>query len=246
MKLSRLALASAVMPAIALAAEQYVSAPLVITAVRQAEPQAQATAAATVFEREDIERLQVSSVAELLERVPGLSVVRTGGAGSQMGVFMRGTSTAQTLVLIAGQRISAASSGTSSLEFLAPEQIERIEVVRGARSALYGSDAIGGVIQIFTRQGDGTGLKPYARLAAGSDSTYQRSLGLSGGDERTRFHLGAALDETAGIDATRDGFGANGDDDAYRNRSLSLNLSHHFDDDLQVGFTALDQRGQVE
>src|SRR5690606_17822118 len=86
----------------------------------------------------------------------------------------------------------------------------------------------------------------YARLAAGSDSTYQRSLGLSGGDERTRFHLGAALDETAGIDATRDGFGANGDDDAYRNRSLSLNLSHHFDDDLQVGFTALDQRGQVE
>lgn len=246
MKLSRLALAIAVMPAIALAAEPYVSAPLVITSGRQAEPQAQATAAATVFEREDIERLQVSSVAELLERVPGLSVVRTGGAGSQMGVFMRGTSTAQTLVLIDGQRISAASSGTSSLEFLAPEQIERIEVVRGARSALYGSDAIGGVIQIFTRQGDGTGLKPYARLAAGSDSTYQRSLGLSGGDERTRFHLGAALDETAGIDATRDGFGANGDDDAYRNRSLSLNLSHHFDDDLQVGFTALDQRGQVE
>jgi vitamin B12 transporter len=246
MKLSRLALAIAVMPAIALAAEPYVSAPLVITSGRQAEPQAQATAAATVFEREDIERLQVSSVAELLERVPGLSVVRTGGAGSQMGVFMRGTSTAQTLVLIDGQRISAASSGTSSLEFLAPEQIERIEVVRGARSALYGSDAIGGVIQIFTRQGDGTGLKPYARLAAGSDSTYQRSLGLSGGDERTRFHLGAALDETAGIDVTRDGFGANGDDDAYRNRSLSLNLSHHFDDDLQVGFTALDQRGQVE
>lgn len=246
MKLSRLALAISFMPAALLAAEPYASEPLVITSGRLAEPQVQATAATTVFTRQDIERLQVSSVTELLERVPGLSVVRTGGAGSQTGVFLRGTSTAQTLVLVDGQRIAAASSGTSSLEFLAPEQIERIEVVRGARSALYGSDAIGGVIQIFTRQGDGPGLKPYARLAAGSDSTYQRSLGLSGGDERTRFHLGAALDETAGIDATRDGFGANGDDDAYRNRSLSLNLSHRFNDDLQAGFSALDQRGQVE
>ncbi|KQO28559.1 TonB-dependent receptor [Pseudomonas sp. Leaf83] len=246
MKLSRLALAIAVMPGLSLAAEPYVAEPLVVTSGRLAEPQAQATAATTVFERDDIERLQVSSVTELLERVPGLSVVRTGGAGSQTGVFLRGTSTAQTLVLVDGQRIAAASSGTSSLEFLAPEQIERIEVVRGARSALYGSDAIGGVIQIFTRQGDGQGLKPYARLAAGSDSTYQRTLGLSGGDKRTRFHLGAALDETAGIDATRDSFGANGDDDAYRNRSFSLNLSHRFNDNLQVGVSALDQRGQVE
>ncbi|WGL64488.1 TonB-dependent receptor [Pseudomonas sp. CW003PS] len=246
MKLSRLALAIALAPALSWAAEPYVSEPLVVTSGRQAEPQAQATAATTVFQRADIERLQVSSVAELLERVPGISVVRTGGAGSQTGVFLRGTSTAQTLVLVDGQRIAAASSGTSSLEFLAPEQIERIEVVRGARSALYGSDAIGGVIQIFTRQGDGRGFKPYARLAAGSDSTYQRSLGLAGGDQRTRFHLGAALDETAGIDATRDGFGANGDYDAYRNRSLSLNLSHRFDETLQVGLNALDQRGQVE
>ncbi len=246
MKLSRLALAIAVMPGLSLAAEPYVAEPLVVTSGRLAEPQAQATAATTVFERDDIERLQVSSVTELLERVPGLSVVRTGGAGSQTGVFLRGTSTAQTLVLVDGQRIAAASSGTSSLEFLAPEQIERIEVVRGARSALYGSDAIGGVIQIFTRQGHGQGLKPYARLAAGSDSTYQRSLGLAGGDERTRFNLSAALDETAGIDATRDGLGANSDDDAYRNRSLSLSLSHRFDETLQVGLNALDQRGQVE
>ncbi|NQD93419.1 TonB-dependent receptor, partial [Pseudomonas sp. CrR25] len=225
MKLSRIALAVALAPLTALA-EPVELSPLVITSGRSAEPQQQATAATSVFTRQDIERLQPSSVAELLERVPGVSITRAGGAGQITGVFLRGTATPQTLVLVDGQRIAAASSGTASLEFLAPEQIERVEVVRGSRSALYGSDAIGGVIQIFTRQGDGLGLKPYVRLGAGSDSSFERSLGVSGGDGRTRFHLGAALDETAGIDATRDGFGANGDDDAYRNRSLSLNLSH--------------------
>ncbi|WP_339907594.1 TonB-dependent receptor domain-containing protein [Pseudomonas guineae] len=220
--------------------------PLIVTSGRHAEPIQQATAATTVFTRQDIERLQVRSVAELLERVPGVSVSRTGGAGSQTGLFVRGTSTAQTLVLVDGQRIAAAPSGTSSLEFLSPEQIERVEVVRGARSALYGSDAIGGVVQIFTRQGSGDGLKPYVRLGAGSNQTFERSLGVSGGDAYTRFNLGAALDETQGIDATRDDFGANGDDDAYRNKSLTLNLSHRFNDDLKVGFSALDQRGQAE
>ncbi|NMZ70771.1 TonB-dependent receptor domain-containing protein [Pseudomonas peli] len=245
MKMSRLALVVALMP-LAAHADPLELQPLVVTSGRHAEPVQQTTAATTVFTRKDIERLQVRSVAELLERVPGVSISRTGGAGSQTGLFVRGTSTAQTLVLVDGQRISAASSGTSSLEFLSPEQIERVEVVRGARSALYGSDAIAGVVQIFTRQGSGDGLKPYVRLGVGSNQTFERSLGVSGGDAQTRFNLGAALDETQGIDATRDNFGANGDDDAYRNKSLSLNLSHRFNDDLKIGFSALDQRGQSE
>jgi len=248
MKLSRIALAVALTPLAAHADQTSTREvqPLVVTSGRHAEPIEQVTAATTVFTRKDIERLQVRSVAELLERVPGVSVSRTGGAGSQTGLFVRGTSTAQTLILVDGQRIAAASSGTSSLEFLSPEQIERVEVVRGARSALYGSDAIGGVVQIFTRQGSGDGLKPYVRLGAGSNQTVERSLGVSGGDAYARFSLGAVLDETQGIDATRDNFGANSDDDAYRNKSLTLNLSHRFNDDLKVGFSALDQRGQAE
>jgi len=252
MMLSRIALAVALLPLAAHAEQSSAPAaplelqPLVVTSGRHAEPAQQATAATTVFTRKDIERLQVRSVSELLERVPGVSVSRTGGAGSQTGLFMRGTSTAQTLILVDGQRIASASSGTSSLEFLSPEQIERVEVVRGARSALYGSDAIGGVVQIFTRQGSGDGIKPYMRLGVGSNQTYERNLGVSGGDARTRFNLGAALDETQGIDATRDNFGANGDDDAYRNQSLSMNLSHRFSDDLKVGFSVLDQRGESE
>ncbi|MNO86576.1 Vitamin B12 transporter BtuB precursor [compost metagenome] len=248
MKLSRIALAVGLLPGVACAAGDDVLdlAPLVVTSGRYAEPLPKATAATTVFTRQDIDRLQVHSVGELLERVPGVTVSRTGGAGSLTSVLMRGTSSAQTLVLVDGQRIASASSGTTSLEFLDPQQIERVEVVRGARSALYGSDAIGGVIQIFTRKGEGDGLKPYVRVGAGSNSSVERNVGLSGGDQQTRFNLGAALDETDGIDATRDSFGANGDDDAFRNRSLSMNLSHRFNDSLEAGFSALDQRGQIE
>lgn len=252
MKLSRLALAVALLPgtqvfAADLTRDQALKlSDTVVSANREPQRRSQTPAATTVFNRDDIERLQVRSVAELLERVPGVSVVRTGGAGSLTSLFVRGTASTQTLVLVDGQRIAAASSGTNSLEFLSPDQIERIEVVRGPRSALYGSDAIGGVVQIFTRQGNGQGLSPQVRFGAGSNGTFERSLGLSGGNGQTRFNLGAALDETQGIDATRDSFGANGDDDAYRNQSLSLSLAHRFHDRLEVGVSALDQRGEIE
>jgi vitamin B12 transporter len=252
MKLSRLALAVAMLPtgqvfAADLTRDDALKLPdAVVSANREPQRRSQTPAATTVFNRDVIERLQVRSVAELLERVPGVSVARTGGAGSLTSLFVRGTASNQTLVLVDGQRIAAASSGTNSLEFLSPDQIERIEVVRGPRSALYGSDAIGGVVQIFTRQGSGQGLAPEVRFGAGSNGTFERSLNLSGGNGQTRFNLGVALDETQGIDATRDSFGANGDNDAYRNRSLSLNLAHRFNDSVEVGVSAIDQRGENE
>jgi vitamin B12 transporter len=145
-----------------------------------------------------------------------------------------------------GQRIAGASSGTASLEFLSIDQIERIEVVRGSRSSLYGSDAIGGVIQIFTRRGSDAPAQPYVRLAAGSHSTYERTAGISGGEGGTRYNLGGTLNETRGIDNTGSPLGENRDDDAFRNRALSMNLSHQFNEQLEVGLSALDQRGKAE
>jgi vitamin B12 transporter len=220
---------------------------LVITSGRVAEPKKTTVAATSVFTRADIERLQVRNVAELLTRVPGVSVSRNGGPGSLTGVFMRGTSSAQSLVLVDGQRIAAASSGTSSLEFLSIDQVERVEVVRGSRSSLYGSDAIGGVIQIFTRRGSNTSPQPYARLAAGSHGTYERTLGVSGGDAQTRYNLGGSLNESQGIDNTSGDLGTNNNDnDALRNRALSMNLSHQFNEQLSAGISAIDQRGKTE
>ncbi|MBH3310049.1 TonB-dependent receptor [Pseudomonas mosselii] len=239
------------LPASALAAEPSRDDALklpdvLISASRQVESRTATSAANTVFTRTDIDRLQPSGVTDLLARVPGVQVAPTGGRGSLPGIFIRGTKAAQTLVLVDGVRIANATSGDSGLQFLDVDQIERVEVLRGSRSAVYGSDAIGGVIQIFTRRGGAPGLQPRLRLAAGSNQTWQRSLGLSGGDDATRFNLGASLDETAGIDSTGPSHDSDGDHDAYRNRSLNLSLSHTFNERFEAGLNLLDSRGRSE
>ena len=219
---------------------------VVISANRQVQARNESSAANTVFTRADIDRLQPSSVTDLLSRVPGVQVAPTGGRGSLPGIFIRGTKSAQSLVLVDGQRIANTTSGDSGLQYLNVDQIERVEVLRGSRSVIYGSDAIGGVIQVFTRRNAEQGLQPRLRLGFGSNQTWERSLGLSGGDEHTRFNLGASLDETAGINSSHASFPSDGDHDAYRNQSISLNLSHSFSDELEVGFKLLDNRGKSE
>ncbi len=252
MKLSRLALTLSLLPAGQLLAdtftrEQALKMPdVVISADRQVQARNDSSAANTVFTREDIDRLQPSSVTDLLRRVPGVQVVQAGGRGSLPGINIRGTRSAQSLVLVDGQRIGTSTSGDSNLQHLNIEQIERVEVLRGSRSVLYGSDAIGGVIQIFTRRGTEPGLQPRLHLGFGSNQTWERSMNLSGGDEQTRFNLGASLDETAGINRTHESFPSDGDHDAYRNKALSLSLSHAFNDDLQAGLNVLDNRGKSE
>ena len=219
---------------------------VLISASRQVESRTATSAANTVFTRTDIDRLQPTSVTNLLSRVPGVQVAPTGGRGSLPGIFIRGTKAAQSLVLVDGVRIANATSGDSGLQFLDVDQIERVEVLRGSRSAVYGSDAIGGVIQIFTRRSNGPGLQPRLRMAAGSNQTFQRSLGLSGGNDATRFNLGASLDETAGIDSTGPSFASDGDHDAYRNKAFNLSLSHTFGERFEAGLNLLDSRGRSE
>ncbi|AXK54071.1 TonB-dependent receptor plug domain-containing protein [Pseudomonas protegens] len=250
MKLSRLALPLCLLPCADLLADtserdQALKLPeMLISTNRQVEARNDSSAANTVFTREDIDRLQPSSLTDLLQRVPGVQVARSGGRGNLPNIFIRGTNSAQSLVLVDGQRISSSSSGDSNLQFISVEQIERVEVLRGSRSVIYGSDAIGGVIQIFTRRGAESGLHGRMRVAAGSNQTWERSLGLSGGDAQTRFSLGANLDESAGIDWTHASYPSDADHDGYRNQSLSFTLSHALSDDLEVGFNLLDNRGR--
>lgn len=219
---------------------------VLISANRQVEARNDSSAANTVFTRADIDRLQPDSVTDLLRRVPGVQVSQTGGRGSLPGVYIRGTQSAQSLVLVDGQRIGSSTSGDSNLQHINIEQVERVEVLRGSRSVIYGSDAIGGVIQIFTRRGGEQGLQPRLHMGFGSNQTWEHSLGLSGGDEKTRFNLGASLDETAGINRTHESYPSDGDHDEYRNKSVSLSLSHALTDDIEVGANLLDNRGKSE
>ncbi|SIS03782.1 vitamin B12 transporter [Aquipseudomonas alcaligenes] len=243
------ALSLALLPAgLALAASQDAALKLpetLISANRDVQQREASSATSTVFTRADIERLQPASVSDLLRRVPGVQVT-DNGAGSLTSLYIRGTKSAQSLVLVDGMRIASASSGDSSLQYLNVDQIERVEVLRGPRSAVYGADAIGGVVQIFTRRSAGEGLQPFVRMGYGSNASWRRSAGISGGDAQTRFSLAGSLDETDGIDRTGPSYDSDQDHDGYRNKAFSLSLSHSFSDSLEAGVNVLDQRGRTE
>src|SRR6185312_8655044 len=123
-------------------------APVVVTATRTPITADDALSSVSVITRADIERLQPLSVADLLTGLPGISFAQSGGLGQLSTLFLRGTNSTHTLVLVDGIRVGSATAGFARLEQIPVEQIERIEIVRGPRSSLYGSDAIGGVIQI--------------------------------------------------------------------------------------------------
>ncbi len=217
-----------------------------ITGNRQVEARSDSSSANTVFTREDIDRLQPTSLTDLLGRVPGVQVARSGGRGGLPGIYIRGTKSAQSLVLVDGQRMANATSADSNLQYLNIDQIERVEVLRGSRSVIYGSDAIGGVIQIFTRRGADQAPQLRVHSSVGSYGSTDNSVGVSGGDAQTRYNLSGSLEQTAGINRTHESFPSDNDHDAYRNKSLSLNLSHTLGDDLEVGLTAMKNIGKTE
>ena len=122
---------------------------LSITANRTEQEAHKPVATMSVITKQDIEKYQATTVLELLRRVPGISIKNSGGMGKQTGVSMRGTNTSHILVLVDGVKIGSATLGAVSFQHLPVSEIERIEIVRGPRSSLYGSEAIGGVIQIL-------------------------------------------------------------------------------------------------
>jgi vitamin B12 transporter len=151
-----------------------VSAEVVVTADAQPEPQKTLGAAATVVGREEMNRTKATSVADYLRTVPGLDVVQSGGAGTVTSLFLRGTNSTQTLVLVDGVALNSPAFGLVDLSSLSTANLERIEVVRGPFSALWGSEAIGGVVQLFThREASGKAFGGRATGALGNGSAAQ-------------------------------------------------------------------------
>ena len=205
--------------------------PVIVTATRIPQRTTESIQPAAIITREEIASSGHHSLAELLGARAGLETALSGGLGQPSAVFMRGAEARHTMVLIDGLRVGSATNGGTAFESIPLNQIERIEIVPGPLSSLYGSDAIGGVIQIFTRRGrDGTG----AKIGAGSFGTREIAGSYGRNAEGNEFALSAGALESAGFDATRPAipFGQHHPDaDRYRNR----NLSGRWDRDLGAG-----------
>lgn len=218
---------------------------VIVTATRTPTTVDAALAAVEVIDRTQIERSSARSLPELLRGRAGIAIVNQGGLGKLSTLFLRGTESDHTLFLIDGIRVGSPTSGLTSLQDIPLAQIERIEIVRGPRSSLYGADAIGGVIQIFTRQDAGQhGLQGRARIGAGSHSLREASAGVSLRGARGGVSVDLAHQSTDGINAclgfynptsyTGNGCfivpGTHLDRDGYRNNSASLRADFSPDD----------------
>jgi vitamin B12 transporter len=206
-----------------------------VTATRTAQTADETIAPVTVITREDIEGSQAQSVADLLRDQPGISISNNGGQGKFTSVFLRGANSDQVLVLVDGVKVGSATSGTSAFEDLPLDLIERIEIVRGPQSSLYGSEAIGGVIQIFTRKGNGP-LKPSFSLGGGSYGTRQGSAALSSdAGSGGWYSVGLSGFDTHGFPACKSSLTAGcyaivppGETDGYENESARLRAGWRF------------------
>ena len=223
---------------------------IVVTATRTPRSIDETLAATTVITRQDIEHSQATSVQEALAGLAGITVSNQGGAGMASSVFLRGTNAEHTLVLIDGVKVGSATLGTASFQDFPLDQIERIEVVRGPLSSLYGSEAIGGVIQIFTRKGGGH-LTPSASAMLGSRNTRKATANLSGGEGNTWFNLGISRFDTDGFNACKGSltagcFTVEPDKDGYSNTSLNLRSGYRLQPGTELEAHFLRAEGKVD
>jgi vitamin B12 transporter len=223
---------------------------VIVTASRIPEPQDDSFWSTTVITRADIDARQVQSVQDLLADLAGINIDNAGGLGQQSSVFIRGTDSDHTLLLIDGVRVGSASIGSAPFEIIPLGEIDRIEVVRGPRSTLYGSDAVGGVIQIFTRQAGTPGLTAGGSAMDGSYDTHEFTGYLQGRSPSAWGSVSAAAQTTAGFTACQASAFAGCFDpdpaqvpDGFQNRSASLTGGVHLTNTLTASVEELYTHG---
>lgn len=226
-----------------------------VTATRTAEAVERVLAAVEVIDRAQIERSQAQSLPQLLQGHAGVQTVNQGGPGKLSSVFLRGTDSDHLLVLVDGVRVGSTTAGTAALQDLPLAQIERIEIVRGPHSGLYGADAIGGVIHVFTRGGGKPGTVLRAHAGVGSHGWQDAGAGLDWRGQRGWLGADVAHQQTDGIDACRVATPTpfsggcfiaqpQPDRDGYRNRSLSLRGGWQPVDALELRLQGLRAEGR--
>jgi len=214
---------------------------IVVTPTRTARTVDETIAPVTVITRDDIDSTGATSLPDVLRAAAGIEMSSNGAYGKATGLFIRGTETDHVLVLVDGVKLYSATLGRTSVELIPVDQIDRIEVVRGPRASLYGAEALGGVIHIFTRRDQsesGTRLS----VGYGSDSSSDISAGFSGASANTRYHLNVNRFDTDGIDITDE---AQLDEDGYENTSISGSVNFIVNEETGFGFDLLHAAGET-
>ncbi|MDI5984160.1 TonB-dependent receptor [Halomonas sp. M4R5S39] len=215
--------------------------PLVVTATLAPRTADQSLASVTVLDEATLRRQDPTSLTDLFRGQPGVDVSTNGSFGKHSSVFIRGTNSDQNVLLIDGIRLRSATTGGAAWQFLDPRLFQRAEIVRGPRGSLYGADAVGGVVQLFTPEGEEGGPHPRISAGGGSFGSQRYSAGLSGSSGGTRYSFAGSHFSTDGAPVVRDG-----DDKGYDNTTGLARLSHTFDGGAELGVLALRARGNTE
>ncbi len=215
---------------------------IVVSATRTETPANQIASSVTVITGKDMERDQRRTVPDALQTVPGLDVVQSGGPGGFTSIFMRGTNANHTKVLIDGIDVSDPSNPSRTFDFgqLLTSDIDRIEVLRGPQSGLYGADAIGGVISIFTKKGEGP-PRATATIEGGSHGTFNQTAGVSGSQDRINYAFNVAHFQSANTPVTPNELlppGQKAIGNFYDNMTYSTRLGADVTDTFSVNTTA--------
>ncbi len=217
---------------------------IVVTATRTKKSIKDVGSSITVIGREQIENSKSQMVQDVLRQVPGIEVTRTQGLGGTTSIFMRGAESNHTLVFVDGVEVKSATTGGFNFANLTTDNIERVEVLRGPQSTLYGSDAIGGVINIFTKRGKGP-TKVSINSEYGENETYKEVVNISGGKENMDFSTSVSYLKTHGIDFS-DGVSDGSEEDGYENFTGSARIGHSFMGDGRVDTTLRVSRSDLE
>jgi vitamin B12 transporter len=220
---------------------------VVVTATRDAQRLGSTIQHTSVITEREIRASQAVDVPTLLRREAGVEFTQNGGIGRVGGLFVRGANPNQALILVDGVRINSATTGGTQIDQLLLDEIDRIEIVRGPGSAMYGSDAIGGVVQIFTKRGQGAPAAN-ATVGFGNEGTQRYALGYGGNAGPWQFSFNGSYFRTDGFSSlvTNASPTANPDDDGYKNLSGSAMATYHFNDRNRAGFNLYTTQGRSD
>lgn len=214
---------------------------VVVTASRTAQLESNVLGDVTVIDDKELQQAGQSSISEVLARHHGVQFYSSGGPQTVTGVYLRGAGPSQTLVLVDGVRINSSTQGGANWNAIDPATIDHIEIVRGAASSLYGSDALGGVINIITRKPEkNRATSAWANIGYGSYDTFKSSTGFSGAAQGWDYSLSSSLAQSSGFNASnRNNPNFNSDLDGYSQHSLSGSLGYSWAPGHRIGLTAL-------